>query len=352
MLRQTAERVLRDVPMRKRRLPGILTRSLVFWALGSAVPVFGLMLAGVSVFVFDDVTTLQLAVIVLSVGAVAIGGGFLVTVGAARAVADPVNAVIRAMAQVEDGDLTVTVPVYDGTEVGQLQAGFNTMMSGLRERERIRDLFGRHVGHDVAAAAAAAREVRLGGERRRVAVLFVDVVGSTGLAASREPEEVVDVLNRFFGVVVGTVEEHGGWINKFEGDAALAVFGAPTPIADPAGAALAAARRLAARLAERVPELGQGIGVSAGEVVAGNVGDVRRFEYTVIGDPVNEAARLTDVAKTVPGGVVAAASAVEMAAAGEARRWDLGDAVILRGRTEPTRMATPAVSTTATLPAG
>jgi adenylate cyclase len=140
---------------------------------------------------------------------------------------------------------------------------------------------------------------------------------------------------------VGTVEEHGGWINKFEGDAALAVFGAPAPIADPAGAALAAARLLAERLATRVPEVGSGIGVSAGEVVAGNVGDVRRYEYTVIGDPVNEAARLTDVAKTVDGRVVAAAAAVELAAETEARRWELGDAVVLRGRTQPTRMATP-----------
>ena len=341
VLRGTAEQVLRDVPMHRRKLPGILTRSLVFWALGSAVPVFGLMLAGVSIFMFDDVTTLQLAVIVLAVGAVAIGGGFLVTVGAARAVADPVNAVIHALARVEEGDLTVTVPVYDGTEVGQLQAGVNAMVAGLRERERIRDLFGRHVGREVAAAAAAAGEVRLGGERRQVAVLFVDVVGSTGLAASREPEEVVDVLNRFFGVVVGTVEEHGGWINKFEGDAALAVFGAPAPIADPAGAALAAARLLAERLAARVPEVGSGIGVSAGEVVAGNVGDVRRYEYTVIGDPVNEAARLTDVAKNTDGRVVAAAAAVDLAAETEARRWQLGDAVVLRGRTQPTRMATP-----------
>ncbi|MGI5126339.1 adenylate/guanylate cyclase domain-containing protein [Pseudonocardia sp. CA-107938] len=343
VLRRTAERVLRDVPMRRRRLPGIVARSLVFWALGSAVPVFGLILAGVAVFLFDDMTTTQLAIVLIAVGAVAIGGGFLVTVGATRAVADPVNGVIRAMAQVEEGDLTVTVPVYDGTEVGQLQSGFNTMMSGLRERERIRDLFGRHVGHEVAAAAAAAGEVRLGGERRQVAVLFVDIVGSTGLAASREPEEVVQVLNRFFAVVVGTVEEHGGWINKFEGDAALAVFGAPAPLADPAGSALAAARNLAARLAERVPEVGLGIGVSAGEVVAGNVGDVRRYEYTVIGDPVNEAARLTDVAKTTDGRVVAAAAAVELASATEARRWELGDAVTLRGRTQPTRMATPVI---------
>ena len=81
-----------------------------------------------------------------------------------------------------------------------------------------------------------------------MAILFTDVVGSTELAATRPPEEVVDLLNSFFGLVVEVVDEHGGWVNKFEGDAALAVFGAPVPLPDPASAALAAARELAERL--------------------------------------------------------------------------------------------------------
>jgi adenylate cyclase len=193
----------------------------------------------------------------------------------------------------------------------------------------------------VARAAAAAGEVRLGGEVRCVGVLFVDLVGSTALAAERPAEEVVGLLNRFFAVVVEVVEEHDGWINKFEGDAALAVFGAPVDGTDPAGCALAAGRVLAARLAAEVPDVTAGIGISAGDAVAGNVGDVRRYEYTVIGDPVNEAARLTELAKTVPGRVLASAGAVEMAADEEAGRWELGDATVLRGRTAPTRLATP-----------
>jgi adenylate cyclase len=225
------------------------------------------------------------------------------------------------------------------------------MVAGLRERERLRDLFGRHVGRDVAHAAAAADEVRLGGELRRVAVLFVDLVGSTALASQRAPDEVVALLNRFFAVVVETVEEHEGWINKFEGDAALAVFGAPVGLADSAGCALAAARCLGERLATELPDMDVGIGVSAGDAVAGNVGDVRRFEYTVIGDPVNEAARLTELAKTVPGRVLAAASAVELAAPAEAARWALGDATTLRGRPGTTRLAVPRASRPAPEPA-
>ncbi|WP_226370072.1 adenylate/guanylate cyclase domain-containing protein [Pseudonocardia oceani] len=344
ILRRTTGRVLSTQPPRRRVLPGVVVRSLLFWALGTAVPVVGVLLAAVSALAYGDVPAAQLAVIVLSIGGTALLTGLLATVGAARAVADPVNAVRRAMRRVERGRLDAEVTVYDGTELGQLQSGFNTMVAGLAERERIRDLFGRHVGREVAEAAAASAEVRLGGEVRAVAVLFVDLVGSTQLAVQRPAEEVVGVLNRFFGVVVEVVEEHGGWINKFQGDAALAVFGAPVGLPDPAGCALAAGRELGARLAAELPDIEAGIGVSAGDAVAGNVGDVRRFEYTVIGDPVNEAARLTELAKSLPGGVVAAGRAVELADDGERGRWEPAGETELRGRGGPTRLAVPAGS--------
>jgi adenylate cyclase len=245
-----------------------------------------------------------------------------------------------ALARVEQGEVDVDVPVYDASEVGLLQAGFNRMVAGLRERERLRDLFGRHVGEDVARRALES-DIELGGELRTAAVLFVDIVGSTQLATETAPERVVDLLNRFFGIVVEVVESHGGWVNKFEGDAALCVFGVPVPDDDSAGRALAAARELAERLRTGdVPAAG--IGVSAGEVVAGNIGASHRLEYTVIGDPVNEAARLTDLAKGEPGRVLASEAAVVAAGESEAAHWELGDEVELRGRGKPTRLARPA----------
>jgi adenylate cyclase len=338
ILRGPATRILAGEPPRSRAVPGVLLRPVLFWALGTAVPVIGLLVAGVAALVFRDVSTERLAAMILAIGGAALLAGLLTTIGAARAAADPVMAVRRAMQKVEKGDLDVAVPVYDHTELGRLQAGFNTMVAGLRERERIRDLFGRHVGQEVARAAAESPEAELGGEVRRVAVLFVDLVGSTAMAAERPPTEVVEVLNGFFAVVVEVVETHGGWINKFEGDAALAIFGAPTGLDDAAGRALAAARELAARLAEG--PLAAGIGVSAGDAVAGNVGDPRRYEYTVIGDPVNEAARLTDLAKS-RGGVAASGAAVRLAGRAEAARWEVGEPVVLRGRTEPTPVAVP-----------
>ena len=230
--------------------------------------------------------------------------------------------------------------MWDTTEMGLLQAGFNDMVAGLRERERIRDLFGRQVGEEVAEQALN-EQTKLGGEVREVAVLFVDLVGSTALAAERDPEEVVQLLNRFFAVVVEVVEDSGGWINKFQGDAALAIFGAPLPVDDAATCALKAARTLDERLRER--------GVRArgrdrrrdGEAVAGNIGAESRFEYTVIGDPVNEAARLTDLAKDHDAARPRLRRRVERARDEEADHWELDGEETLRGRTDPTRLAAP-----------
>ena len=178
------------------------------------------------------------------------------------------------------------------------------MVDGLRERERIRDLFGRHVGREVAAAAEQQRP-KLGGEERHVAVVFVDIIGSTQLVTGRPAVEVVELLNRFFAVIVEEVDRHHGLVNKFEGDAALAVFGAPMSLEHPEDEALAAARAIAERLDNEVPECQAGIGVASGQVVAGNIGAKQRFEYTVIGEPVNEAARLCELAKSTPSRLVA-----------------------------------------------
>jgi adenylate cyclase len=244
------------------------------------------------------------------------------------------------MARVEAGGTDVVMPVDDGSEVGLLQAGFNRMLAGLRERDRVRDLFGRHVGEEVARSAIG-RGHEFGGETRDAAVLFVDLIGSTAFVAHHDPREVVETLNRFFGIVVEVVTLYGGWVNKFEGDAALCVFGAPSEHPHAAAAALAAARELRHRLAGEVDGLESAIGLSAGPVVAGNIGAAQRYEYTVIGDPVNEAARLTELAKLNPCRLLASEEIVLRAGEHELSRWRLGDPFPLRGRPGPTRVASP-----------
>ena len=343
ILRATTARALSYGAPSRPVLPGVQTRGILGWVLGSGVPLVGMGLVAVATVSGDEVTDDELAIVIFALGGLALTVGLYITWLTTRAVADPVLSVRRALAEVEKGKLDVEVPVYDGSEMGLLQAGFNRMVAGLSEREKMRDLFGRHVGEDVAHAALE-QDIELGGEAREVAVLFVDIVGSTRLAGERPPEEVVDLLNSFFGVVVEVVDEHGGFVNKFEGDAALAIFGAPIPIDDTAGRALAAARRLAERLSSEVPGLRAGIGVSGGRAVAGNVGAEKRFEYTVIGDPVNEAARLSELAKEEEGGVLASADLVEEADEEETSHWTVGRSAKLRGREAETRLATPAAS--------
>ena len=330
------------------RGPSVAVRLTMAWTLVTGVPLFGIAAIIVADLAGADLNTLATASI-LFLALVGLGVGLTATVLAARSVGDPVRTVQEAMESVEGGGFDARVPVEDGSEVGRLQAGFNRMAAGLAERERVRDLFGRHVGREVARAALDG-ELRLGGEEREVAVLFVDVVGSTRLAARRPPTEVVALLNAFFRVVIETVERHGGWVNKFEGDGALCVFGAPTASPHHAADALAAARELRRRLLDELPELDAGIGVSAGRAVAGNVGAEQRFEYTVIGDPVNEAARLCELAKKRPERVLASAAALERAEPDERRHWALGEEVELRGRSAPTRLAV-AVDATSAAPA-
>ncbi len=341
VLRPVAARALADQVPDDPALPGITTRILLTWALGTGVPVVGLTLVGIGELIGTiDASSQRVATTAVTLGGVALIIGLAATVLTARSLADPLNAVRRAVRQVQRGEDGAKVDVYDGSELGLLQAGFNRMVEGLRERERLRDLFGRQVGEDVARQALE-RGITLGGEELEVAVLFIDLVGSTELAHQRPPAEVVELLNDFFHVVVEVVDGEGGSVNKFVGDAALCVFGAPLPHDDPAGGALRAARRLRERLAREVPQCDIGIGVSAGTAVAGNIGAQQRFEYTVIGDPVNEASRLTELAKQHEGRILASDAALSRAGSAEAAHWTLGATETLRGRATPTRLAAP-----------
>jgi adenylate cyclase len=343
-----SERILRPVTARalasrvpdRTAAPGVRDRLMWAWSLGTGVPLLGVLVVGTVGVAKSGVDTEYVAAAVLFLGVVATGAGLLATLFAARAIADPVTSVREGLERIAGGDLDAHVAVDDGSEVGLLQAGFNRMAEGLRERERIRELFGRQVGEDVARAALR-DGTRLGGEERQVGALFVDLIGSTSVAMAMPPTEVVRLLNRFFRVVVDVVEAEGGLVNKFEGDGALCVFGAPVPRDDPAGDALRAARSLAGRLSSDVPEIDFGIGISAGIAVAGNVGAEHRFEYTVIGDPVNEAARLSELAKHRPERVLASESALAKAADSESAAWSVSDSAVLRGRDLATGVAHP-----------
>src|SRR6478735_572938 len=325
-LRPVAAQALEVGPPPRRFAPGIMGRTLTAWALGSGVPVLGILLAAIITLSLQNVSPTQFTVAVMILALFALLFGFILMWILSWLTATPVRVVRAALHRVEEGDLDTELVVFDGTELGQLQRGFNSMVVGLRERERVRDLFGRHVGKEVAALAEKERP-KLGGEERHAAVIFVDIIGSTQLVTSRPAVEVVELLNRFFAVVVDEVDLHHGLVNKFEGDAVLAVFGVPVSLDNAEAEALSAARAMAERLRAEVPECQAGIGVAAGQVVAGNVGAHERFEYTVIGEPVNEAARLCELSKDTPGHLLASSETVSNADQSERARWTLGDTV-------------------------
>jgi adenylate cyclase len=339
--RSVTARALATAPPKRVHGPGVKGRLVLAWSLATGVPLGGAIMVACHGLRDESLPRDDVLFSVLVLGSGAFVVGLLATLLVAKSVADPLRQMRRALRRIEEGDLDAAVRVDDTSEVGLVQNGFNQMVAGLREREQIRELFGRHVGEDVARRALDSG-TELGGEVREVAALFVDLVGSTRLAAERPPHQVVALLNRFFAIVVDVVGRHGGWVNKFEGDAALVVFGAPVADDACATSALAAARDLDARLRAELPEFGAGIGVSAGPALAGNVGAEHRLEYTVIGDPVNEAARLCELAKRRDERVVASAAILRRARKGEAARWVDDGEVVLRGRTSPTKLAVPA----------
>jgi class 3 adenylate cyclase len=207
--------------------PGVLARLILLWLLCSAIPsgvIVALIFVRSNGWLIPQTASVDIAVLVVSLAAVLLGLPIMILTS--RSISDPIGEVVDAMSKVEKGQFDTAVDVFERSEIGRLQSGFNRMVLGLAERERVRDLFGRHVGDNVARRAIE-EGASMSGDVQEAAVLFIDLAGSTQLAASYPPQQVAEVLNDFFRIVVNAVDEHEGLINKFQGDAALAVFGAP-----------------------------------------------------------------------------------------------------------------------------
>ncbi|MET7773482.1 adenylate/guanylate cyclase domain-containing protein [Nocardia sp. NPDC005366] len=308
----------------------VLIRVVVTWAVSGAMPLLMLI-----VVLADPVSgapnRIRTAIYLAAVG---IGVGALATTFLAISVAAPLRALRMALDRITRGESEVRVSIGSTSEIGRLEHSVNELSANLRERERMREVFGRHVGDEVAERALT-RGVDLTGDVRVVSALFVDVTGSVALSTGLSPQEFVAKLNRLLAIVVAATEENNGLVNKFEGDAALCIFGAPIALRDNATPALRAARRIRDEVIAS-GELDIGIGVARGRVFAGDVGTDTRLEFTVIGDAVNEAARLTAEAKEVPRRILVSSTIIEATAAHERAKWSLYGHIQLRGRPEPT----------------
>jgi adenylate cyclase len=212
--------------------------------------------------------------------------------------------VSHAMRRLEQQEYVKVDVLKTGDELEDLANGFNAMVDGLQERDKLRTTMGKYMTEAVVAHLMAG-EVALGGKTLEVSILFCDLRDFTTLSETRKAEEIVALLNEYFTDMVECVMAEGGVVDKYIGDNIMAVFGAPVSRPDDALRAVRAAVhmrealvKLNARFAERgLPTLRFGIGIHTGEVVAGNIGSIKRMEYTVIGDAVNLASRLESKTK-------------------------------------------------------
>lgn len=311
----------------------VLTRKLdkygrVPWTVGAYYPADQVMAQ------MDRITTHGLIGLGLLALAVAIAAGL------ARITVRPIRRLAEAARRVGAGDLeTPPLPPSRLRELDTAAHAFNDMVSGLRDRQRIRDLFGRYVPESVAGAllTQAGTPAPQTGE---ATILFADLAGFTALSERLEPLAITEVLNAYFSAATTIIEDQGGVITQFQGDGILAVFNLPIADPDHAARALAAAGALAGLVARKSfagHSLGVRIGVNTGPVVAASVGAPARLSYTVHGDAVNLAARLEQLNKDHGTSVLIAEATVRLAPAIPTRT--IGE-VPIRGRQEPVKVHT------------
>lgn len=258
----------------------------------------------------------------------------------ADAVSGPIRDLRDATRRLGSGDLTVHVPVVSTDETGELTAAFNTMVVGLREREQLREAFGAFV--DPALTERVLTEgIDLRGEELEATILLLDVRGFTQFAERASAQKVVACLNELYETVVPVIERHGGHANKFVGDGLLAVFGAPERHADHAARALAAACDIAQLVRDGIGgDLRVGLGLNSGRVVVGTIGGGRRRDFTVIGDPVNTAARV-EAATRLTGDDILITESTLRALGSTGDEFEERPSVPLRGKTATVRLYTP-----------
>jgi adenylate cyclase len=255
----------------------------------------GAMLAAV----FDGAASVPVLAVVIGC-ALTLGIAAPITVGTGFAPSlRPIRDLAEGTARVAAGDYSQRLPVVQDDDLGALTASFNRMQAGLAERQRLQVAFGTYVDPALAARLLEQGDDAFAGERREVTVMFVDVRDFTPFAEANSAEDTVARLNALFEIVVPAVVDAGGHVNKFLGDGALAVFGAPNDLADHADGAVSAAVLIHRLVAERFDgELRIGIGINTGLVIAGTIGGAGKLEFTLIGDTVNVAARVEQLTKT------------------------------------------------------
>jgi len=261
-------------------------------------------------FASDLVLTLSVSAAILLNGLVSVYRGIQV----------PLDGLIAKMKKVAAGDYRRT-RIYFSDEIAHLKAGYNEMIEGLKEREELQDTFGKYLSIEIARELIHKKKVNLGGEDVEAAVMFCDIRNFTPLSETMSASALVAFLNDYFHYITPPITENNGVINKFIGDAVMAIYtpllGSEDYAADAVRAAAGMRKALAAYNASgKAPgRVEFGIGIHAGKLVAGNIGTAARLEYTFIGDTVNVASRLESKTKELDTDVVISGPALALARA-------------------------------------
>ena len=293
--------------------------------------------------------TLLITNIILTALASLLGLGFATMV--TRAIVRAVRNLVDGTEAVEGGNLDTEVLLTSRDEVGQLTEAFNDMVGELRLKERIKDTFGKYMDPRIVANLLDNPEIaELGGERREMTVMFIDLKGFTSISEVLEPDELVRLINCFFGHMTDAISQNKGVVDKFMGDAVMAYWGPPfTETGEHAGLACRAAIQALDHLelfrSDIKKELGDKaegldidlrIGISTGEMIVGTVGSRTSMSFTIMGDPVNLGARLEGANKAYGTRAMISDRTRELAGDGIAvRELDL---IRVKGKREPTRV--------------
>ncbi|MEP0786634.1 adenylate/guanylate cyclase domain-containing protein [Coleofasciculus sp. FACHB-129] len=241
----------------------------------------------------------------ISVGVLGMVFGFSSAWMVGQLVVEPVEMLQQAARAVAAGNLNIHIKLLRADEFGPLIDDFNDMIEELRDKQRLQETFGRHVGQ-TAAQQILQRDPSLGGVEQELTIVFADIRNFTARSAVSSPQQVVAMLNLFLTEMVKIVEqEHGGMVNKFLGDGFMALFGVGDDPHNHAAKAVAAAQKMLLSLQfinsdlakQGQAPLAMGIGIHTGSVVLGSIGSPQRLEYTAIGDPVNVASRIESLTK-------------------------------------------------------
>jgi len=288
---------------------------------------------------------LRVLLIVISLLAllVSLFGGAVI----ANTVTRPVKVLVNSAREIERGDYHHVVNLQQEDELGLLGQAFNNMSKGLYERDRVQNLLGKVISPEIAQELISS-DVQLGGEEKEITILFTDLRNFTGLSENRSPSDMLDILNEYLTRMTAVIDRHGGVVDKYIGDAIMALFGAPVNLPDHPSRAVACALEMLDELVlcnasfktRGWPELDMGIGVHSGKVVVGNMGSRDWLNYTAIGDGVNLASRLESATKDCGVPIIVSEATRNMAPDFEYQELQ---AIQVRGRQQAVRMFTPSV---------